>query len=231
MKEYAAALAFIGDEKVDTKITALKINRRRKNLVDVYLEGSEKIQLGKSLAYDLQIGQSLSDDQIEGLKDRQLEQQLFLKAVDLVSRRLRSESEIRDRFSKYDAGSEIQEKVIARLRDARLLDDLAFAEAWVENRLTFRPRSAWALKFELRKKGVSQELIEKVLEGFDEEKAAYKAALIGSRKYQNLSNDKFRKRLGAYLKRRGFRYHIISPVLDQAWQETIGFDEESESLL
>jgi regulatory protein len=216
---------------VETKITALKINRRRKNLVDVYLDGTKKIQLGKSVAYDLQIGQTLSADQIEELKERHLEQQLFLKAVDLVSRRPRSEGEIRVRFTKMKANSEIQEKVIVRLREARMLDDLAFANAWVENRLTFRPRSAWALSFELRKKGVSQELIEQVLEGFNEENAAYKAALIGSRKFRNLSNNNFRKRLGAYLKRRGFRYHIISPVLDRVWQETIGFEEKGEGLL
>lgn len=216
---------------METKITALKINRRRKNLVDVYLDGTKKIQLGKSVAYDLQIGQTLSADQIEELKERHLEQQLFLKAVDLVSRRPRSEGEIRVRFTKMKANSEIQEKVIVRLREARMLDDLAFANAWVENRLTFRPRSAWALSFELRKKGVSQELIEQVLEGFNEENAAYKAALIGSRKFRNLSNNNFRKRLGAYLKRRGFRYHIISPVLDRVWQETTGFEEKGEGLL
>lgn len=231
LMHYAAAFAYLGGRNVGTKITALKINRRRRNLVDVFLEGSKKIRLAKSVAYELKIGQILSADQIEELRERHLEQKLFHRAVDLVSRRPRSEGEIRERFIKMKASSELQEKVIIRLRDAQLLDDLAFANAWVENRLSFRPRSAWALSFELRRKGVSQELIEQVLEGFDEEKAAYKAASIGSKKFRNLSRENYDKRLGAYLNRRGFRYPIIAPVLDRVWQEITGFEDESEGLL
>ena len=92
--------------------------------------------------------------------------------------------------------------------------------------MTFRPRSAWALRYELVHKGVPEEAIELTLEGFDDELAAYKAASMAVGKMRGLSWDVFHQRLGAYLNRRGFQYSIISPVVRQVWDEmTAGMDE------
>jgi SOS response regulatory protein OraA/RecX len=78
------------------------------------------------------------------------------------------------------------------------------------------------------KKGVSAERIDEVLEGFDDEAAAYQAASVGARKYRNLDRELFRKRLGAYLARRGFQYHLISPAVEHELQEHAGNEQESE---
>jgi regulatory protein len=209
-------------------ITGLKLNARRQHIVDVFLDEAAQLKLMKSVAMSLRVGQVLSSEEIEDLQRRSNEEKLYHEVVGLLSRRPRSEQEIRQRYIRRNVPDETLDNVITRLREADLLDDLAFAKAWVENRNEFRPRSGWAIKLELMKKGVSTETIEEALSDFDDETAAYKAAAVGARKYKNLDGQLFHKRLGAYLARRGFQYHLVSPAIEHEWSELAGNDEESE---
>ena len=100
-----------------------------------------------------------------------------------------------------------------------LVDDAQFAQTWVENRSTFRPRGRRALAVELRQKGISNEAIDEALRDLDEDTLAYQAALKGSRKYQGLDWQDFRQKMGAYLARRGFSYAVVRPVVERIWSE------------
>jgi regulatory protein len=210
-------------------ITALKLSGRDRNRVDIYLDGKRDFAIMKSIAMELKVGQELSEDRIAELKQRNSEEQMFQHALRLISRRPRSEGELRDSFRKKRASVEVQEEVVTRLIEKGLIDDKTFAEAWVENRLAFRPRSSWALSYELRKKGVASDTIKEVLEDFNNEEAAYIAASKQARKITDLSWKIFQKRLTAYLGRRGFKYSTISPVIKRVWEEKCDTGDESEA--
>jgi regulatory protein len=209
-------------------ITALKQQSKNRNRVNVYLDGVYQFSIARVLAESLQIGEAYSDEQITELKQRDLEEVSYRHALRLISRRPRSEFELRRNFVRREVPVEIQDKILLRMREADLVDDLAFARAWVENRLAFRPRSARTLKDELRKKGVPREAIETALEDYDDERAAYQAAQKAARRWRASDWEEFRQRVGAYLARRGFVYSLISPVVARVWRETTGCEEESE---
>ena len=101
------------------------------------------------------------------------------------------------------------------LRQAKLVSDADFAAAWLENRMAFRPRGAWALRVELRARGVPAEIIETALTNFDEQQAAVLAGRQGLRKYEHLSPELFRQRLSAYLQRRGFQHPTIEALVER----------------
>jgi regulatory protein len=213
---------------VEGNITALKINSRKRNRVDVYLDGSPGFQLLKSFAAELRIGQFLSAEQITKLRFKDRRERVFLLAMGQINRRPRSEKELRLYFAKKKIESDIYEPVLERLQTAKLIDDRAFAELWVENRQAFRPRSARALRYELRQKGVASEDIEEVLEDYDDLQAAYQAVLKPARKMKDATWEEFRKKVGGYLARRGFPYSIVAPVVRETWQEIAGHKNESE---
>lgn len=77
--------------------------------------------------------------------------------------RPRSVAEVRHRL--VDAGyrGDLVDGAVERLVDLGMLDDAAFARAWVESRDRARPRGARALRDELRRKGVSPDDIEAAL--------------------------------------------------------------------
>jgi regulatory protein len=111
------------------------------------------------------------------------------------------------------------ETALAKLREQGLVDDLAFAQFWKDNREAFRPRSRWLTKLELRQKGVADNIIDQVVANVDEEDSAYRAAVSRARSLPRSDYQSFRRRLGEYLKRRGFSYQIITQTVERVWQE------------
>jgi SOS response regulatory protein OraA/RecX len=75
------------------------------------------------------------------------------RSIDEVRRRLREAG--------YRAG--LVDGAIERLADLGMLDDEAFARAWVESRDRARPRGERALRSELRRKGVAGAIVADVL--------------------------------------------------------------------
>ena len=209
-------------------ITALKLGSKNHHRVNIYIDGSFGFSVAGVLATGLKVGQTLTDGQIADLTTRDEQERCYKRAVRLLHYRPRSERELRDYFNQNQIPTGVQEAVLERLQEAGLVDDDAFAAAWVENRRLFRPRSVFALRMELKKKGLSRETIDAALEGHDDEDAAYRAAVLGAERWKDRPWDDFRQRLGAYLTRRGFSYATISPVVMRVWHEITGADDESE---
>ena len=84
-------------------------------------------------------------------------------AAAFLAVRSRSVEETRKRLVHLGYPPPIVEQVIERLVEIGYLDDLAFAQAWIESRDRARPRGAMALRRELDRKGVPDEVIAEVL--------------------------------------------------------------------
>ena len=207
-----------------TKTVTAMVPKAR-NQVHVYLDGQYAFSLSKKLAQEIQLGQALAEARVQELIERDRQDAAYAQALRLLSTRPRTERELRIRYAKKEYPEHTQEAALDRLKSEGLVDDAAFAQAWIENRMEFRPRSAWALRSELGAKGVTRELIEIALEDFDEEEAARRAAHAGARRYKHLSPELFRRRLSAYLSRRGFTYQIVTPLVAQ---HLVGIESESE---
>lgn len=99
---------------------------------------------------------------------------LTAKALRLLSYRPRSIREIKQRLAKTNADTKTVNRVIDNLINQNLLNDQEFAQWWVGQRVKFRPKGNRALQFELRQKGVSQDIIDEVLLSPEEEQALAK---------------------------------------------------------
>jgi regulatory protein len=202
-------------------ITALVAQKRNKERVNVYIDGEFAFGLAMIEALKLKKGQHLDDADIERLKALDEIEVAHEHALNYLSYRPRSAEEVRRslRKSKKNFGETTIKIVIERLENTGLLDEAAFARYWVENRSQFKPRSARALRYELRQKGVSDPAIQAAIEDLDEESEAYRAAQSRLRRYAQADEETFRKRLGDFLARRGFSYGIVKNVLDRLWEE------------
>jgi regulatory protein len=206
-------------------ITALKVQKRNPRRVNVYLDGRYAFGLAAIEAARLRRGQVLSDEDIEELKERDSFEKAHDRALRFLSYRPRSEAEVRRYLRGKAVSPAIEEEVIEHLTRAGLLDDLAFARYWVENRESFKPRGLRMLRYELRQKGLGDETIAQALAGLDEEEGAYRVALRRGRRLAHLDQLSFRQKLSAYLLRRGFPYGVVNPVVERAWQKLKTEDE------
>jgi regulatory protein len=201
------------------EVTALKADPRRRQRIQVFLDGAWAMSLSTAVAAGLRIGQRLAAEDVEDLQRQEAMQAATQQALRLISRRPRSESELRERWARKGVEPEAQQAALDHLRRSRLVDDAAFAAAWVENRETFRPRSVRALRAELRRKGVDEQAIAAAVEGVEESEAAYRAARQFARRAQGLTQEEFQRRVSGQLARRGFDWESIRAAVRRAWTE------------
>ncbi len=202
-------------------ITAIEAQKRGKDRVNVFLDGAFAFSLGIGVLEEQGIhpGQVLSDSQVEELAKADLFHKCLNAALRLLSYRPRSQAEIRTRLRlRFD--EQAIDRVIVHLEAKHMVDDVAFAQFWKENRESFSPRSKRMLKLELRRKGIDPEVITDVVEGIDEEQGAYRAAEKKVRPWAREDYNTFRRKLGAFLSRRGFSNEVANRVVERLWQES-----------
>ena len=204
-----------------SKITALRIGRGRGKRVNVFLDGRFVLSLESEVVVKegLQVGQELSTAQVEMLSGSDRRQRCLNAAYRYLSYRPRSESEVRERLQRRGFDGDCTEAVMAKLREQGLVDDVAFARFWKENRESFSPRSQRLTRLELKRKGVVSDVIDRVVDAVDDGDSAYRAALDRVRRLPLSDYQSFRRRLGEYLKRRGFGYEVINHTVERVWQE------------
>ncbi|GAB4538403.1 MAG: RecX family transcriptional regulator [Anaerolineae bacterium] len=201
-------------------ITGLKFQQRDKSRVSVYLDGEYAFALDAIEAARLRKGQVLSDTEIASLRAQDERQRAYDRAVRFLSYRPRSRAEVERYLRGKAIAEEVVVEVIARLERAGYLDDEAFARFWLENRERFKPRSQRALQYELRQKGVGDEIIARVLSDADDETSAWHAIEGRFSKWADLPVDEFRQKVVDYLYRRGFDYSTISVTLEKALRKS-----------
>lgn len=214
-----------------SKITALRAGRGRGKRLNIFLDGKFAFSLEAEVVAKegLRVEQSLSAEQIEALTSSDHFQHYFNTALHYLSYRPRSESELRERLGQRGLDDTLQEAVITRLKEQGLVDDMAFAQFWKDNRESFHPRSRWLTSLELRRKGVANDIIDQVVEAIDDDDSAYRAALSKARSLSQSTYQDFRRRLGEYLKRHGFSYEVINHTVARLWQEQRGNDFKPEN--
>ena len=203
-------------------ITRLVAGNGRPKKVKVYLDGKYAFSLEAAVALEarLRIDQELSRPKIEKLEYENGLKRALAAAGRLLSFRPRSEYELRQKLAQkgYDAATVAAS--LKYLKEHGLVDDAAFARYWAENRTTFSPRSQRLVQLELRQKGVTAEVAQEMSGAVDDEAAAYAAGLKRASRLEASDYEQFRRRLGEYLRRRGFGYDVINRSVKRLWQES-----------
>lgn len=128
------------------------------------------------------------------------------RAARLLAATSRSHAELRSRLLGAGYPAEVVERVLTRLTELCLIDDLAFARNWIERRARAKGLSAVALRAELEGKGIDRETAETALaeSGLDEDAAALEWASRLADKVAHRPLSEQAGRLRGMLLRRGF---------------------------
>jgi regulatory protein len=210
---------FLFKDMMERVITALSVQKRNPNRVNVFLDGEYAFGLGRITAAWLRVGQVLDEEKIAQLQTEDNSEMAYQHALRYLSYRPRTQAEIRKYLSQRETPQAAIEQILERLEQLGQVNDQQFARIWVENRSEFRPRSRRALKIELRQRGIDPQVIEESLETLDEEALARQAALKHARQLRNFDWQTFRQKMVAFLARRGFSYEISATAAAQAWTE------------
>jgi regulatory protein len=202
-------------------ITDIQAQKRNRNRVNIYLGGQYAFSLDRMAAGWLTVGRALSDEDISRLQEKDEFETALNRAMHFLSFRARSQQEMQTYLLKKGFEPALIDRVITRLKEEKLVDDLDFAQNWLDSRQRFRPRSKSLMKLELRQKGVAETEIDQALQSsnLDDLELALTAGRKLSRRYQLLDKLEYNRKLGAALQRRGFSYGVVRDCLSLLWKE------------
>jgi len=195
------------------KITSIKQQVKRADRYSVFVDGKYSFSLSESalLTQGLHSGQELDTIQLEALKEASGTDKAYGNALRYVAMRPRSIWELETYLKRKDVDEPVAESIIKRLEAVGLLDDTAFAKAWVNNRRLLKSTSRRKLQLELKQKHVPSGIIDAVLreEGADDRTALRE--LVEKKRARYPDQNKFMQ----YLARQGFGYDDIKSVLQE----------------
>ncbi|MFF8018399.1 recombination regulator RecX [Streptomyces sp. NPDC007929] len=134
----------------------------------------------------------------------------------------RTRKQLADALRKRQIPDDAAEEVLSRFEEVGLINDGAFADAWVESRHHGRGLARRALARELRTKGVDSTLIDEAVSQLDSEQEEETARELVARKLRStrgLDRDKRLRRLAGMLARKGYPEGMALRVVRQALEE------------
>jgi len=197
------------------KITSIKKQQKRNMRYSVFVDGEYSFSLSESglLNAGLRLGQEITSEELNKLKENSSQDKAYARALDLIARRPRSEWEMRDYLKRKGYDSEQTIQVITKLAEFKYLDDADFARRWVANRRLLKATSKRKLQQELRQKRISDQIINQVLEQDETDDKSALRDLIERKRRQTKYQDN--QKLMQYLSRQGFNYGDIKEILDE----------------
>jgi regulatory protein len=218
------------------RVIRVQLAPRKKNRVLVHLEGIEPIEVALDVVErsGIHVGVNVTTKDLAQLEEDDAKWRIRQAALHLLSYRPRAEQELRSRLRSKEFPPALVEWCLRVLEEQGLIDDHAFASAFVRSRIRLRPRGRFRLAQELRQKGVSAEVAEQAIaETFEDEETSERALACeaargwlirqGSRLAESLAStdrsrerEQARQRLHAFLGRRGFGPDVIRTGMEAA---------------
>ena len=153
----------------------------------------------------LHSGLDIDDEQLAKFRNESEFGKNYIRAIDLISRRLRSEKEIRDYARRKSWTADNTERVIERLKARGYLNDKVFAESFVRARQNAGKYSRRRIELDLRRKGITDSIVKEVLhDEVSDTDALCKLIAKRVKRYDDPT------KLKAYLLRAGFNYDDIN---------------------
>lgn len=140
----------------------------------------------------------------------------------LLSFRPRTRAELATALRKKEIDDEVSAAVLDRYDEVGLIDDAAFARAWVTTRHHGRGLARRALAGELRRRGVDPEIVDEALDEVDGDTEAATARTLVDRKLRGMGSappDAVFRRLVAMLARKGYPAGVAIAAVKDALAE------------
>lgn len=195
------------------RISAIKQQVKQKNRYSIFVDDTYAFSLGSDALLDAQlsIGRELDESELAAFKKLSSDDKAYGLTLAYIARRMRSEGELRDYFRRKEYDQGLSDQLLERLKKSKWIDDVDFAERWVENRRQLKQSSTKKIRLELRQKHVASDIIDNVLGHQDEDE--HKALILLIEKKRRQSRYQDNEKLMAYLARQGFAYGDIKTAL------------------
>lgn len=200
----------------------MKINKYKKLKNGKYLilfENNKELELYEELIlkYNLLLTKELKEDkEIEILKENK-KYKIYYEALEYLKKRNRSKKEINAYLINKKYETELINIVIEKLEIQGYINDLNFSKSFLNNKLLTTNNGPLKIKNDLRIKGISDNIIDLVLEDYSidiEKEKIEKRVNKSIKSNKNKSNSFIKKKIITELSLEGFNKFLICDIVD-----------------
>ena len=147
------------------KVVDIQVQKRRKNRRSIFLDDGSVFGVSEDVFFSIpiHIGDTISDQIFNNILESDSKSKIYNSAINLLSYRMRSKSELNDRLIRKNYNEDGIMNVINNLELKGYLDDEKFAYAFAKEKVKNKLIGPIALKFEMSSHKLDVELIDKTI--------------------------------------------------------------------
>ncbi|MEC9274483.1 MAG: regulatory protein RecX [Candidatus Neomarinimicrobiota bacterium] len=147
------------------KVVDIQVQKRRKNRRNIYLDDGSVFGVSEDvfISIPIHIGDTISDQVFNDILESDSKSKIYNSAISLLSYRMRSKSELKDRLIRKNYNEDSIMDVINNLELKGYLDDEKFAYAFAKEKVKNKLIGPAALKFEMSSHKLDLELIDRTI--------------------------------------------------------------------
>ena len=216
-------------------ITAITPTPRHAGRFEVLVEGKPYATL--SLDAIDRLGLAVGNDVaglVEQLAEEAAQLKVYDRALNMLAFRARSSAELSRSLVRKGEPKALVERAVARLLEQGLLDDAAFAQSFTRAKVLGAGQSKRRVQQDLARRGVARTVTDEAIATVFEEEAVDQGAVVeqaARKKLRSLAKHDpavRRRRLYAFLARRGYDGDDVRRAMDAVGEELRGGEETEE---
>lgn len=200
------------------KITDIVEQKKNKNRFNIYIDEVFAFGISGELIYKEHLKKGLVVDEEKLRKIAYEENKLKCResALRIIERSYKTENEIKNKLLEKGYGIEEVNESVNFLKEYKFIDDRNYVKLFIKDRL--RNQGKQKIKYSLKLKGISDEIIDEEISNLDREKEMEVALELASKKYTTIikrESDKYkvREKLTRYLMGRGYDYQVAKDAV------------------
>ncbi len=202
------------------KVLDIQLQKRRKNRRSIFLDDGSVFGVSEDVFFSIpiHIGDTITEQVLNEILDSESKTKIYNSAINLLSYRMRSKSELKDRLirKKYNEDSILD--VINNLELKGYLDDEKFAHAFAKEKVKNKLIGPIALKFEMSSHNLNVDLVDNVISSvyqiFPQEFIINKLITKWKVKDRIGKDPKIKGRIANRLKNKGFYWDDIQNAIN-----------------
>ena len=191
------------------RITEISVQKNDKTRVNVYIDGEYAFALEKLtvVGHNLKADAEIDENTVLALTEESECERAFRRAAGYISRRMRTEAEIRRYLAEKNYSPQVIEKTERKLKEYGYIGDENFVETYIS--IYGGRRGKKRIKCELERLGADEKIVDVALRSLGDQR---EAATEAAEKYLR-THDFDRRKLSSHLASKGFDWEDIAAAV------------------
>lgn len=206
------------------KITKIEVQKKNKDRVNIYIDDKYAFAAFVDVVINQGIkkGMELDADILQKIDFEEHRRKCKNAAIKIVERSAKTEKQVIDKLKEKEYSDDAIKYAVDFLNEYGFINDRLYAKSFAHDKLMKNGTNK--IKFELRRKGISDDIIKETLNDINDDEEIENAVSIAEKKYVQIlrrESDKYKikNKLYTFLAGRGYSFDTVKKVVEIVMKE------------